>query len=335
MLAEAARLLQSRAVQTPYEMVLVDELQDTSAARGKIIAGLLRERGRLLLGVGDDWQAINRFAGADLGIMRRFHDWFGEGPTLALTTTHRCTQTICDVAAGFAEKNPAQLSKQMRSTRPDSGPEVRLVVQRDRRRALREVLNDLSAAAAAGELVGRGPVVTVDVLGRYRFEQDAMPARSPAGLRVTFRTVHAAKGLEADVVVVPNLVAGTYGFPSTIVDDPVLALVMPEPETFEHAEERRLFYVALTRARHHVILTSSPGGLSPFAIELLRDPALSSRVIAEGEDGTGVVVCPGCGLGCLEPRVGPFGQFFGCSRYPSCTTTRARVTGDRTSVSAE
>src|SRR5690606_14475665 len=120
---------------------------------------------------------------------------------------------------------------------------------------------------------GRG--LTVDVLGRYRFLSEHLPRSTPENLRVRFRTVHSAKGLEADHVVVLGLDAGTYGFPSSITDDPVLDLAMPIPETFAHAEERRLLYVAMTRARHSVTLIVSSTRPSPFAAELSDHPEVS------------------------------------------------------------
>ena len=84
--------------------------------------------------------------------------------------------------------------------------------------------------------------------------------------------MHGSKGLEADYIVIPGLSTGTYGFPSAIADDPVLDLAMPAPEAFPRAEERRLFYVALTRARRAVVLISHPRKMSPFVIEILEDP---------------------------------------------------------------
>jgi DNA helicase IV len=99
--------------------------------------------------------------------------------------------------------------------------------------ALTRCLEDLSAAVAGGEIpAGRDGTVSVDVLGRHRFERDVLPSYPPANLHVTFRTVHGSKGLEADYIVIPGMTTGTYGFPSTMSGDPVLHLAMPAPETF-------------------------------------------------------------------------------------------------------
>jgi len=319
MLVQAAGHLEAGTVDCPYDLIMVDEFQDASRARARLVRGLVQTPGRFLLAVGDDWQSINRFAGADLAVMTEFERWFGRGPQLELTTTFRCTQTICDVARAFVAKSPNQFDKPMRSAHRVPGPPVKVIQAQDSAKALAAYLHDLSADVAAGGIpAGRDGRVSVDVLGRYGFERDVLPRRTPSNLRVTFRTVHSAKGLEADHVVIPGMAAGTYGFPSSIADDPVLALAMPEPELFEHAEERRLLYVALTRARHQVTLITPPERMSPFVVELLRQPG----VIVDGSDGAPVEICPECRKGTMVKRNGKFGPFLGCSTFPACKHTR-------------
>jgi DNA helicase-4 len=319
MLVQAAGHLEAGAVDMPYDLIMVDEFQDASRARARLVRGLVRQKGKYLLAVGDDWQAINRFAGADLSVMTDFERWFGRGPQLALTTTFRCTQAICDVASRFVSKNPAQFAKEMRSAHPDPGSPVTIIRDENPAGALNRFLTDLSSAVAAGTVaLGAGGTVAVDVLGRYGFERDIVPRRTPANLKVTFRTVHGSKGLEADYIVIPGMTTGTYGFPSTIADDPVLGLAMPTPEAFANAEERRLLYVALTRARQKVVLITPLVRMSPFAIELLRDPA----VISVGGDGAPVEICTKCGQGTMVQRRSRYGLFLGCSTFPACRNTR-------------
>ena len=136
----------------------------------------MKAPGRFLLAVGDDWQSINRFAGADLSVMTDFEAWFGRGCQLALTTTFRCTQTICDVARTFVSKNPNQFNKPMRSAHHDPGAPVTVIRADDVAGALASYLGDLSAAVADGSIPSeRSGKVSVDVLGRYRFERDVLP----------------------------------------------------------------------------------------------------------------------------------------------------------------
>ena len=315
MLVNAADLLEEGAVSLPYELVLVDEFQDSSQARARFVRGLLKEPGRYLLAVGDDWQSINRFAGADVSVMNQFSKWFGRGPQLALTTTYRCSQEICDVAWRFVSKNPVQFDKFMKSLATSPGRPVTVVSTDDESRAVVQILNRLSAEVLAGTPSGdRSEVATVYVLGRYGFQREVLPRRKWEGLDVTFRTVHGSKGLEADFVIILGMSTGTFGFPSNITDDPVLELAMPTPDTYPHAEERRLFYVALTRARQGVFILASPSQPSPFVVELLSEP----KLIVESPSGSSIIVCPSCRQGTLVERHGPYDPFLGCTRFPVC-----------------
>lgn len=319
MLVQAADHLEAGNSNGAYDLIMVDEFQDASRARARVVRGLVSTPGRFLLAVGDDWQSINRFAGADLSLMTDFEAWFGRGQQLALTTTFRCTQTICDVARTFVSKNPSQFNKAMRSAHQDPGADVMVIQADDAAGALADYLGHLSASVADGSVSSeRSGTVSVDVLGRYGFERDLLPSRPPRNLHVSFRTVHGSKGLEADYIVIPGMTTGTYGFPSIIADDPVLALAMPAPESFAHAEERRLFYVALTRARRQVTLITSSQQMSPFVVELLADP----HVAITEDSAAPVEICSKCGQGTMGRRESKFGPFLTCSTFPRCDNKR-------------
>ncbi|MEB4616491.1 UvrD-helicase domain-containing protein, partial [Leucobacter sp. M11] len=261
---------------SPFRSVLVDEVQDTSRARAALVRALTREPGVRLTAVGDDWQSVNRFAGADLGIMTHFAEVFGAGQRLFLERTFRFGAELAAASSAFITANPEQLPKRVLAVPgagggapraiADGGPALRLEVlgsEGATDRAVLELLRDLDRAPGAA---GRQ---TVLLLGRYRKDRDRLRetlAASFAHLSVRFATVHSVKGQAADTVVLVGLTRG--GFPSDREDDPVLSLVMPAAERFPHAEERRLFYVALTRARSRVILVTVAGRESPFALEL-------------------------------------------------------------------
>lgn len=297
---------------SPYRVVMVDEMQDTSAARAGLVRALAKTPGTYLYAVGDDWQAINRFAGSDLTVMTRFDDWFGPASTIWLDRTFRSPQSLCDVAGAFVMKNPGQIAKQVQSSAPDPGVTVAALSvpsANDYARALGEHLSDLDTQLDAP--------ATVLLLGRYgaNAEDASQVLRTRyQRLSIEFNTVHGSKGKEADYVVILGLERG--GFPSTREDDPVLQLAMVAPDPHPHAEERRLFYVALTRARRSVLLLTRRQRESPFLIELVRDRAVAIRSI-RGEDIT-PTVCPKCNKRGMEERTGPYSTFLGCTGYPLC-----------------
>ena len=170
---------------------------------------------------------------------------------------------------------------------------------------------------------------SVYLLGRFRDNLPdkthikALGTRFPS-LSIVPSTVHSAKGLEADYVVVLGLTNGRYGFPSQKISHPLLEALLPEPDHFPYAEERRLFYVALTRAKKRVYLISDMANSSEFVIELLdnRYPVVcdefESCLVQASFD---VICCVKCKTGTLSARQSEYGQFYGCSNYPLCNHT--------------
>ena len=325
MLSVAADHLENGAYDAPYDLILADEFQDASQARARIIRGLIRKPEKYLIAVGDDWQSINRFAGADISVMTKFEDWFGRSSRLELATTFRCPQKICDAASSFVSKNPSQIKKSVRSAQTKSDLPIRLLRCETQAQGLDLYLKVISKALTEGTLKP-GPTgrVTVDVLGRYTFDKEVMPKVLPENLDINFRTVHKSKGLEADFIIIPNASSRKYGFPSTIVDDPVLAVAMATADDFAHAEERRLFYVALTRAKIQVTILTEAGWESPFVIELSADPNVE-QLYLEGTKTHQIKICEECKIGQEVMRQGPYGEFPSCSRFPACKGKRKAV----------
>jgi len=319
MLNLASDHVESGRWSSPFELVMVDEFQDASQARARLVAGLMRGQDRYLFAVGDDWQSINRFAGADLAVMTDFEKHFGRATTLRLETTFRCPPSLCEISSGFVRKNPRQLRKNVRSVKPDREEPVRIVRVRSEyqiRSAVESRVDEIAREAQES-----GKCSKVYLLGRYRKDSAYLPvATTRQWVDVEFITVHSSKGLEADHVIIPRMTSETLGFPSRVADDPVLQLAMPGGDSFEYAEERRLFYVALTRARSTATLITIEHKESPFVLELVRDQRVE-MANADGSSGS-AEVCPTCGSGFLVPRKGPYGHFLGCSTFPRCRFTR-------------
>ena len=322
MLNQAIDHLEAGRWISPFELVMVDEFQDASQARARMTRALVGSHGKYLFAVGDDWQSINRFAGADISVMTAFQKWFGTAVSIKLQQTFRCPQSICDLSSSFVQKNPNQIVKEVRSTAQEHPPSLAIHQVEDLpyiKGAVRAVLERIRANAqpVAGKL-SQGQKLTVLVLGRYRRDKEFLPAWSDLAdvLEVNFLTIHGSKGLEADYVIMPRVVSGSLGFPSSIVDDPVLRLAMPDTEDFALAEERRLFYVALTRAKRSITLITIRYRESSFVTELIKDH--KTRLTTLDGHITDTEICPKCEQGSLVPRKGPYGPFKGCNRFPKC-----------------
>ncbi|MBO9101215.1 topoisomerase DNA-binding C4 zinc finger domain-containing protein [Rhizobium sp. K1/93] len=139
-------------------------------------------------------------------------------------------------------------------------------------------------------------------------------------IEVSGLSFHRAKGLEADYTILLDVSEGDYGVPSRIEDDELLNLVMPQPETFEYAEERRLFYVALTRASRGVFLLMDGRQPSRYIHELANIAGSNFRL--ETIEGEALPQCPTCHVGHLvEKKRKTGGRFLGCNQYPDCNHT--------------
>ncbi|WP_051355335.1 UvrD-helicase domain-containing protein [Mesorhizobium erdmanii] len=335
MLIQAGQYIESGAYQSPFTMVLADEFQDSSRARIRLLKALSAEKdGQVhLCVVGDDWQGINRFAGADISVMTEFEKIFPYASQLTLGTTFRCPQSLCDISSQFIQANPIQIRKTVKTTSTYSNASVLAFGFKDMTRAqghLREQF-DLMRRYIEDERLkpSSGNRITILLLGRYRSDVPSQlkswQRRFGDVLDISFKTIHSSKGLEADYVMLLNVVEGFRGFPSQIEDDPILQIPMPAPDPYPMAEERRLFYVGLTRAKRQVRIYTSLATPSRFVTELVT----KSRLKIEAVDGELQEPCPKCGIGILKLRTGKYGEFESCSTWPRCDFKRNVANTDK------
>lgn len=318
MLVRGAREVREGRARAPWRHILVDELQDASLSRVALVEALRDATpGARVTGVGDDWQSIYRFAGSDVQLFASLDQrWTGVEVT-ELRQTWRLAYPGLVVSGRFVARNPSQRTKALQA-RPDARSNDPVVVVWTRATSDTEPVVE-----TLREIARRTPRATVLLLARYNRLLEAralLPIRREAialGLTIDARTVHRAKGLEADHVIVLGLQAASMGFPSTVEDDPVLTLVLSRPEQYAFAEERRLFYVALSRARHSTWLMTPDHDPSPFVTELLdahaQDGLLEQRGVRAERHR-----CPTCGDCSIVKKEGNHGPFWACSHYPVC-----------------
>ena len=305
----AAQHIREGGWQTPYRYVLVDEFQDISTGRMALLQALARGPQDVdYFLVGDDWQSIYRFAGSDVGLVRNCGAYLGRTRERTLSRTFRFADGILGPSTAFVQRNPEQTRRPLRAAHDVEDRGITLVFDPDPAGGLRSALQEI------GAMTGDAPH-SVLVLGRYRDSQAALRESSwSRSLRVEFSTVHQAKGREADYVVVLDLDDARRGFPSRIEDDPLLDLVLPpvSGKAFPFAEERRLFYVAMTRARIGAYLVADPVRPSPFVVELIRESGDDLRRIGDEIARE----CPRCTNGRLLPSQSR--KNLRCSNYPRC-----------------
>jgi DNA helicase-4 len=289
MITEATSLCENHQYVADYDYILVDEFQDISKDRYRFLLSL-RQSSPLskIFCVGDDWQSIYRFSGSDMALFYKFSDYFGCTKECKIETTYRFGQPLINESSDFILKNPSQKKKSIRSI--NAHTDLEFVSYGDGNDEA-QTLTSILAAIPDGK--------SVYIIGRYSFDIDSVINDSVRKVEkgtdvfinlkdkeYKFLTIHEAKGLEADYIILLNCNSGLYGFPSTISDDPVLDLVLSEQDHFEFGEERRLFYVAMTRAKEKSIVLYDSHSPSVFVTEFQNSFSSSSADL-----------CPICGVG--------------------------------------
>lgn len=266
-----------------YQYVIVDEYQDIARQRFQLTKRLAEICRSKIVAVGDDWQSIYAFSGSDLTLFTEFIRLMGYGKMLQITKTYRNSQELIDIAGKFVQENESQIRKRLLSPKHLEHPIIIKVyddsedIMKHKAKALLEVLDRI-----AGEF---GEKAEVLLLGRYGFEMNqfcrqgdfAVSERNRShvsckkypGMKLRYMTAHSSKGLGCDNVVILNGSEGKFGFPSQIQDDPIMKLVTVEDRTLPFAEERRLFYVALTRTRNRTYILTPENRPSRFVMELV------------------------------------------------------------------
>jgi len=265
MILKATKAIEEGSYVSPYRYIFIDEFQDISKERNEMILALKKQNEKFnLTVVGDDWQAINGFAGSDVGIIQNFETFYGNTVTIKLDYTFRFNATLAEVSKAFILQNKQQIHKEIKSLKPKNKNTFYLYEYQNKKK-----MDEYIESILDFILKNTKEQKSVMILSRYGFCEPKNMNHfmiKYSHLTITFETIHAAKGLEADYVLLTHMESGKFGFPSeqsaTDLND------------YPYAEERRLFYVALTRAKEKVFFLGSKKKPSVFIEELLREHAL-------------------------------------------------------------
>ena len=259
---------------------VVDEFQDISVDRYNFLK-VLREGNppAKLYCVGDDWQSIYRFSGSDMALFNQFPEYFGATEINKIETTYRFGEPLVSLSSYFIQRNKAQIQKDIHSF--DSEMKTELEFYSYDRRDYCNMIGQLVASIPSDK--------SIFLLGRYSFDDYYLSFMYQSikegnrffyvigGRKIEFLTIHKSKGLEADYVILLQCNKDTYGFPSLVSDDPVLNYVLTKSDQFPYGEERRLFYVAITRAKMKTLVLYDKRFPSVFVDEFLHPEKLSEE----------------------------------------------------------
>lgn len=319
MLSKASDLIDEHRYHHEYKYVIVDEYQDISTSRFRLLYSMRKDRDYHLYCVGDDWQSIYRFNGSNVAYILDFEKYWGPSAVCKIETTYRFSGELLVKSSEFVCRNKRQIQKNL------IGKAEKCSVVPVIGKSQYEVLGELA------DIVNRLPTSsTVLFLGRYQhdvclLEKNGFSWKQPVGnapisvlyrgrpdLKMTYMTIHGSKGLQAEYVVSLNNTTGAYGFPSNRAESPIVGLLLGSDDS-QLDEERRLCYVAMTRARRCLYMVSYEHRISSFFSEIFNVP----------EEWYEMECCPIC-RGTLVLRQGKYGKFIGCSNYTTkgCKFTR-------------
>ena len=275
----AIRYLRSGQIKTRFRYIIVDEYQDLSALRQEFLHLLLESSQANLFAVGDDWQAIYGFSGSRVDFTLNFRRFWGDFSLHRISKTYRFGPTLARLSSGFIIQDHTQIRKQIQSQKEDALEPV-VEVSGDSERLDLEVLTHYFESLPRDSsilLLGRFQIDRLRLLHctQFKLTSDSIEFQTRPDLKIRFLTVHQSKGLEADYVIILNNREAKLGFPAHVKDPPLKTELIKIAEELRLDqvsvnEERRLFYVALTRAKKQVILLTVDGKESSFIKELRR-----------------------------------------------------------------
>ena len=279
-----------------YDYVIIDEYQDISPLEYLLIRSLRELRAFKLFCVGDDWQTIYQFAGSEISLILNFEKCWGETSRFKIEQTYRFPEKLAKLSGRFIMHDHTQLRKQIRGT---------LVYDKDQIVEINGPSERTDLNSLYFFFLNMPEHASVFLIGRYNFdikkisrceflsfkiseEKVLISMHERPDLRISFLSAHKSKGLQADYVLIINCRNTILGFPSRMKENEIFRIVrevaiqklerrkMKKRMREKFSEERRLFYVAMTRARKRILFLTVQEQESPFILELREEEELNT-----------------------------------------------------------
>lgn len=270
MIKKATNIVNNEGIIKNYKYIIIDEFQDTSINRFNLIKAIIKRTNAILTVVGDDFQSIYRFSGCTLDLFLNFQKEFKNVDVLKIENTYRNSQELINIAGSFIMQNPKQIQKDLKSSKRLKKP-IKIIYEKPN--TLKKLLIYLNTTNYKSILLlGRNNFDINKYIDKdLQIDKDGYIKLLPhQNISIRFLSVHKSKGLEADICIILNLAASELGFPNQIEDHKILKYVNTYDE-YPFEEERRLFYVALTRTKNYVYLLTEKNNSSIFVKELLKN----------------------------------------------------------------
>ncbi len=262
----ATRLVKEKGIKKHYQYIIVDEYQDTSMVREELVKAIKEATKALVTVVGDDFQSIYRFSGCDLNNFLDFKKNFKPAKELYIKNTYRNSKELILVAGSFIMKNPRQMKKKLKASKSIKKPIV-VCYYKNIKNDFYKLLKVINSPNLM--ILGRNNADIYTVLpDKLKIENNQIIYQN---YNIYYKTIHKAKGLEEDNVVIINMSSSPNSLPSKIKDEKILRYVIKHYDIYPFEEERRLFYVALTRTKNYSYLFVPKDNPSIFVTELIKN----------------------------------------------------------------
>lgn len=267
MIVMATKYIKKGNIKLPYKFILIDEFQDTSPIRFNLIKAIIKVNNASLCCVGDDYQSIYHFSGCDIDLFLNYDKLLPGAVIYKLERTYRNSQELIKMAGDFINRNPLQVKKNLISDMHLTKP-IKIIYYEKRKDIIIKLIKKIPSTESIF-ILGRNNFDIKGYLNECDYELDNSNIRIKglSDYNIKYLTIHSAKGLEADQVIILNLEDGIYGLPSKQRDEDILRFVKKNT-SYPYEEERRLFYVGLTRTKRNVYLLVSKNKPSRFINEI-------------------------------------------------------------------